>query len=156
MDIHRRKHGLLRRKQLIDWLNENDLDEAGYEQFLREGWLARTAIDMSARQLDGHILAELKAADAYRALQQRADAKRQALSGNSGTADNTTADGVSDLHLLNWYFEQCLGQAVPDDLDDHARSIGLASRAELCRLLRCEREYLSMTGGQDLHDGEDD
>ena len=38
----------------------------------------------------------------------------------------------------------------------YARAIGLASRAELCRLLRCEREYLSMTGGEDLHDGEDD
>ena len=156
MDIHRRKHGLLRRKQLIDWLGENDLDEATYEQFLREGWLARIAIDMSARQLDGHILAELKAADAYRALQQRADAKRQVLSGDTGTTDNPAGDGISDLHVLDWYFEQCLGQAVPDDLDAYARAIGLASRAELCRLLRNEREYLSMTGGQDLHDGEDD
>ncbi len=155
MDAHRRKTGLLRRKQLFRWLTENDLNEAAYEQFLGEGWLARTAAQLSSRQLDGHILAELKASDRYQALKQRADAKRQMVSGAIQDAVSPARDRINDLKLLDWYFKQCLDLPVPEDVDAYARSIGLASRAELCRLLHCEREYLSMTDDRDLYDFED-
>lgn len=156
MDAHRRKGGLVRRKQLIQWLTENDLNEAAYEHFLSEGWLARTAVQMSARQLDGHILAELKASDRYQALKQRAEAKRLASPGENPTVVSPAIDGIIELQLLDWYFEQCLDLPVPEDVDAYARSIGLASRIELCRLLHCEREYLSMTDDKELYDFEDD
>ena len=156
MNIHRTNSGLLRRKQLIQWLIENDLSEAAYEHFLGEGWLAKTAVQLSSQQLDGHILAELKVSDRYQALKQRAQAKRQMVPGGSQAAGSPVTDGISDLKLLDWYFEQCLDLPVPEDVDAYARSIGLASRSELCRLLHCEREYLSMTGDKDLYDLEDD
>lgn len=156
MNAHRRKGGLLRRKQLTQWLTENDLNEAAYEHFLNEGWLARTAVQMSSRQLDGHILAELKASHGYQALKQRAEAKRQALPRGNPTEVSPAIDGISELQLLDWYFEHCLDLSVPEDVDEYARSIGLSSRTELCRLLHCEREYLSMTDDRDLYDFEDD
>ena len=45
--------------------------------------------------------------------------------------------------MTAWYFEQQLGRRVPDDLDDYARRLALAGKAELYILLH--REYLYVT-----------
>ncbi len=125
MDIHRKEAGLLRRTQFTKWLDDNDLDETAYLQFLSENRLARTALEISTRQTDGHILAELKASDRYHVLKQRAEAKRKALSGANLAVPGAEMDGVSELKLLDWYFGHCLDQPVPEDVDEYARSIGL-------------------------------
>ena len=81
---------------------------------------------------------------------------RKALSGANLAVPGAEMDGVSELKLLDWYFGHCLDQPVPEDVDEYARSIGLASRSDLCRLLHCEREYLNITSGKELRDFEDD
>ena len=140
MGRHRGENRLARRSDLAAWLDRNGLDEADYEALVTESHLAAAGSDLPPDALSRHLVAELKWTGTFAGLRDRAAAKARAL-GNGGPAPA----GPERLRAVVWYFEERLGRAVPDDLDGHARTLGLEGRDELCRIL--EREYLYWRSG---------
>jgi hypothetical protein len=49
--------------------------------------------------------------------------------------------GMTEAELWRWFFEQRLGQPVPEDLDRHARDSGFADVDALRRAVLRERCY---------------
>lgn len=138
MSRHRTRNNLLRRRALDEWLDGNDLGEQEYELLLGESHLIETGATLSPDALARHLLAELKWAGEFAALKHRAIGKARILDAAGPAAGGTSP--ADRLKAVLWYFEERLGQAVPDDLDGYARSLGLEGRGELYRIL--EREYL--------------
>ncbi|MFA3916261.1 TfuA-like protein [Ruegeria hyattellae] len=149
MDRHRSQVGLAQRRDVLHWLDANDLDEAGYEDFLSGAALSDEIRSLRVDRLEPHMLSALRWADEYSGLKARAEAKKTALQ----VAENREFSGQDRLRLLIWYFEDHLGQPVPDDLDLHAQSLGLADREEFCTLVA--REFLYSQGGGDAAEAPD-
>ncbi|MEX0351562.1 MAG: TfuA-like protein [Paracoccaceae bacterium] len=136
MDRHRSGARLTQRSDVLRWLEVNDLDETGYEEFLVHAALADEILSLRSDRLVPHMLSALRWTGDYAKIKARAEAKNAVLHG-AETRDFSAQDR---LRLLIWYFEDRLGQPVPEDLDGHALSLGLADREEFCRLV--EREFL--------------
>ncbi|MGI9369947.1 MAG: TfuA-like protein, partial [Ruegeria sp.] len=138
MALHRQKLGLSRHRDLIEWLQENDLDEAGYEDLLRGSHQMETVISENGTELETQILAELKWTGDYARLNERAKEKAKFF---KDVQSSTASFAANDrLHVLMWYFETVLGTTMPEDVQAYARSLGLAEREEFCKLV--EREFL--------------
>ena len=138
MSRHRSLNHLMRRRDLGKWLEGNNLDERDYEALLGESHLIKAGSAMPPDSLARHLLAELKWTGEFSALMLRAIDKARVL--DAAGPDTAGSSPAARLKLVIWYFEERLGQAVPDDLDGYARSLGLEGRDELSRIL--EREYL--------------
>lgn len=149
---HRTRHGLMRRRDLATWLEQNEITERQYEILTRDSRLARAGAELSPEALSRHVIAELKWSGEFAALNRRALDKEAVLAGapDPEPAGRATA---RQLNLVVWYFEQRLGETVPEDLDDHAQSLGFGSRQDLYRVL--EREYLYCLMRQDDADGDE-
>ena len=78
--------------------------------------------------------------DEFARLAARARDKQAALEAEG--MDHPTLDDrpAAPPRLRAWYFEQRLGQPLPDDIDAAARELGFVDRADLDRALR--REWL--------------
>lgn len=148
MHRHRSQNRLLGRRELRDWLADNELDERDYEALLGESRLIEAGSALPPVPLARHLLAELKWSGEFAALKRRAIEKARVLDAAAPGANSSSPS--ARLKPVFWYFEERLGQAVPDDLDGHARSLGLEGRDELYRIL--EREYLYC---QSVQDGEE-
>ncbi len=146
LDRFRTSHGLFRRAELDRWLERNDIGADDFERLMDDQ--ARLAIytEFIDHTLDGPLLAQLRLDDRYAALAARAGDKQRALEA-AGRAEAGPADcGLAPPQLVLWYFEERLGQAAPDDLDEAAHGLGLADRSALYRLLAREYLFLSANG----------
>ncbi len=137
MALHRQKLGLKRRQDLIEWLQENDLDEAGYEDLLSSSHHMESVISNNCTELQTQIMAELKWSGDYARLNERAKAKAKFFDNAQASAAGFAAK--DRLNVLMWYFESLLGTSMPEDLQAYAQSLGLAEREEFCKLV--EREF---------------
>jgi hypothetical protein len=123
------------------WLRANDLDELRMSGLLddeaRVAWMkSRAALDAS-----GYIIDQLRVSGDYPRLMARARDKQQSLAAR-GLEDAGASDAGLDLdELVRWYFEERLGQSVPDDLNEYCRTYGIESRAALERALGREFCY---------------
>ncbi|MDP5217179.1 TfuA-like protein [Ruegeria sp. 2205SS24-7] len=149
MDRHRAQAGLAQRRDILHWLEANDLDESGYEDFLGSAALTDEIRALRADRLEPHMLSAMRWAGNYTDLKARAQAKKAALRG----VENGAFAGHDRLRLLIWYFEERLRQPVPEDLDEHAQTLGLADREEFCTLVA--REFLYSQGGGDAAEAPD-
>jgi hypothetical protein len=139
----RSRFGTYRRRDIDQWLVENDLDDAGRAQLI--------AGEVRLRQLDralgplaaAHVLAHLRATGQYPRYASRARAKAQVLARTGGGSEQV--DGLTRFRLAVWYFEHRLGGRIPDDLDEYAASRGFADTDAFYRALWRECRYL--TGG---------
>ncbi len=138
MALHRQNLGLKRRQDLIEWLQENDLDEAGYEALLSSSYHMESVISDNGTELKTQVLAELKWSGDYARLNKRAKAKAKFFDNAQASAAGFTAK--DRLNALMWYFESLLGTSMPEDLQAYAQSLGLAQREEFCKLV--EREFM--------------
>jgi hypothetical protein len=148
MSRHRSRNRLLKRRELGEWLESNDLDERDYEALLGESRLIEAGAAQPPGSHTRHLLAELKWAGEFALLKHRAIDKARVLDAVGPAAGVPSPAG--HLKSVLWYFEERLGQVVPDDLDDYARSLGLEGREELYRIL--EREYLYCKSVQDAQE----
>ncbi len=138
MALHRQKLGLKRRRDLIEWLQENDLDEAGYEDLLSSSHHMESVISDNGTELETQVLAELKWSGDYARLNERAKAKAKFFDNAQASAAGFAAK--DRLNVLMWYFESSLGTSMPEDLQAYAQSLGLAEREDFCKLV--EREFM--------------
>ncbi|WP_323780918.1 TfuA-like protein, partial [Leisingera sp.] len=136
LNRHRETLKLFRSHDLKRWLAENGLTADRYEALLGETVLAGTAVNALDRDLDLHLLAELRQADAYARLNSRAVSKSQWLAERGG--DQPEQDRV---HLTVWYFETRLQREVPDNLAKYAAGIGLGTLDDFYALIRREFMY---------------
>ncbi|WP_282152086.1 TfuA-like protein [Ruegeria atlantica] len=132
MTDHRAKAGLSHKAHLMEWLDSNDLNLAGYEDMLADAARIDAAVAARLRHLDGPLLAELKRTGKYVELRDRAVAKSNAA------VVNGPVSGADRLRMVLWYFEKSLGTDVPDNLDSYAISLGLTGRAALDDLIEAE------------------
>jgi hypothetical protein len=134
MEDHRANAGLSRRSDLMAWIEANDLTPEGYETMLSDAARIESAAASRAGRLDAQLLSELRRSDQYIGLKDRAASKaEQALP--------TGRSGVDRLRMLMWYFESRLDQAVPDDLDSYAVTLGLTGRDAFYDLIEAEFLY---------------
>ncbi|MEI4232316.1 TfuA-like protein [Roseovarius sp. D22-M7] len=141
MDRHCRRQGLSRRKAVLRWLDENDLDTQSYEAFLHDAALVEETVATRSARLAPHFLAELRWSGTYSELKDRANDKARVIDGKGcATASPESPDR---LRMLIWFFESRLGLPVPDDLEAYAVLIGLATRDELFDLVAREFMYAS-------------
>ena len=153
LNSHRQAHGLLRSRGLQDWLTANGLTAPQYEAVLAE--TAETAAAVSAMQdgLEAHMLAELQMAGAFAALKIRSDTKDKQI------AVQAQSDGpvqnAERLQVTAWYFESCLQQEIPEDLEAHAASIGIGAE-EFFELIRREFMYHQGCKTRPASDGVDE
>jgi hypothetical protein len=130
----RSRRGFMRQTDVIRWAGENGTDLAGVELILEDN----ARIEALARDRDVALhqgmLDRLRELDLYSGYREQALARRRSAS---------TSAPVPRALLAVWYFEKCLGQAVPEDLADYAASIGLASVDKFYELLA--RDYTFTT-----------
>ncbi|NVK15745.1 MAG: TfuA domain protein, core [Rhodobacteraceae bacterium] len=138
MNRHRQKHGLYRSRDLQTWLEANGLTAAQYEAEL--GRAAQTAAATVAVQdgLDPSLLSELRLAGAYAELKLQAEAKEKQLA--ELVQPDAPLQRAERLQAAAWYFEICLQQDVPEDLEAHAAGIGIGAE-EFFELIRREFMY---------------
>ncbi|MBQ4825468.1 TfuA domain protein, core [Leisingera sp. HS039] len=136
---HRETLQLFRSRDLQQWLAENGLTADGYEALLGETALAGTAVNTLGKQLDLHLLAELRQAGAYAQLKSRAISKSQRLA----ELDQRGSDQPEQdrLRWVVWYFETRLQRGIPEDLGEYAAGIGLRDLDEFYALIRREFMY---------------
>ncbi len=91
--------------------------------------------------LDRHLLAHLRERGDYQRLQDRAHRKREALAASDGPPSETELSGLQTLQLQDWYFEQRLGRAMPNDLDAYIEQLGFADQDAFNRALLHEYVY---------------
>lgn len=140
----RRALRLFSRSKLETWIGANDLDERSFE-WLVETEAHRHAIAGSDRRLlEQYLLDELRLSDRYRQLAERARDKAQKL----GSGLEGSLRGLPNTAQLRaWYFEHCLGCAIPDDVGAFAESLGFSAPAQLDRALLQEFVYTRLAGG---------
>lgn len=139
MAAHREALGLYSSKSLREWLDDNGLTAAAYEDWLGEAALAGSVADSLNGKLASHLLAELRRAGVYAGLKMRALSKEQYLE-----TQEPLPGPLSDaerLQLTAWYFETLLQGDVPDKLGEYVESIGCRSRDEFFELIRREFMY---------------
>lgn len=140
----RERLGLFRRADLDAWLRQHHLDDAAFEQMMRnEALLDRFSKD-EARQIGAHILDQLRLDGRYAELAAKAEDKRRVLEGSGGQEPGAKNIPLALTALRAWYFESRCRRPMPDDIDDYARRIGFANLDAFDRALR--REYLYVMG----------
>ncbi|UWQ79026.1 TfuA domain protein, core [Leisingera sp. S132] len=138
LNRHRQKHSLYRSRDLQTWLQANGLTAAEYEAEL--GWAAQTASATVAvqRGLEPSLLSELRLAGAYAELKLQADAKDKQFA--EPLQPDAPMQRAERLQAAAWYFESCLQQDVPEDLEAYAAGIGMGVE-EFFELIRREFMY---------------
>lgn len=114
----RARKGLLTHSALLQWLNENGLDGAAFEKLLDEE-LRLEGAGASGRGLGTYIIAELQLTGGYSALARRAGHKQELVGEVRGRR-------LSVMQARLRYFEDILGQPVPDDIAQYAEDAGFA------------------------------
>ena len=142
MEEHRAKAGLTRQSDLMAWIKANDLTTDSYEAMLRDWARVKLSTAARAERLDALLLSELRRTDQYAGLRDRAVKKAEHVT-------PSVKAGSDRLHLLIWYFESCLDQDVPDDLESYAASLGLTGRDAFYDLIETEFLYCHKDMGSD-------
>lgn len=138
MNSHRQQHQLFRSRDLQDWLEANGRTAAQYEADLLETALAAEAVSSLQDELLPCLLAELRLEGAFAGLKARADAKEKAIAGQA--LPDAPAGHAERLRMAAWYFETCLHQDIPENLNAHAAAIGTGVE-EFFELIRREFMY---------------
>ena len=132
--------GLLRRPDIDDWCLQNDLQAADFERLLDDEARLDSLTSRLDTDLGRDLLDQLRLDGDYARRAARARDKRMTLA-RRGQEDAAPADvGLTPIALVAWHFERRHSVAVPDDLEAHARRLGLAGLANFYRLLL--REWL--------------
>lgn len=139
MSAHRESLGLFSSSNLRQWLDDNGLSAAAYEDWLGDAVLAESVAAPLNGQLAPHLLSELRQAGAYAGLKSRAMSKELYLDAHGPPSGPVTEQ--ERLPLAVWYFETLLQRDIPNRLDEYLETIGCRSRDEFFELIRQEFMY---------------
>jgi hypothetical protein len=138
------------KRQLFDsaaveaWASQNALLPEDFARLMEDEGLRRRMEALAEPQRDAYLLDHLRVSGAYVALAERARQKNTSFRA-AGVEHLSWGDvGVTEDEVLRWYFEERLGQRLPDDLAGYARDTGFGSVHAFCRAIL--REYCFVTG----------
>lgn len=140
LDRLRARHGLFRRADLDQWLKARDLDAARFEQLIADEAQLESLAARTASGLEDRLLDHLRLQGDYPRLAERARAKQTMLAAQGLEHPRPEDIGVTPAAILAWYFEDRLGEPLPDDVEAAARELGFADRDHFYRALL--REWL--------------
>ena len=125
------------RTQLLTYMARADIDEARLTALL-ESVSRVDHIRNAAGDLRSDIIDQLKLDGGYFSLLEHANLKQAATHSTAAEAD---APDVLPPQLLAWYFEDQLGQSIPQRLDDFLSRIDLDNSDDFYRLIRADYLY---------------
>jgi hypothetical protein len=144
------RHGLFSRAALDRWLETNAIDGGQLERMVDQEAQLEAIGARAAPGMSGQLLDELRLRNDFSRFAERARSKQEFLEAHG--LDHPDTD---DSHLpppavtRAWYFEQLLGQPLPDDVDAAARELGFVDRADFDRALRREWLYSRAKSARD-------
>jgi hypothetical protein len=147
--------GLFSRSQLQGWMSGNDLDEKSFDRLVEQEARLQVFALGSKRTLSRFLLDELRLSGRYQALSDRARDKADRLKELAASPQPRDLAAPNAVQLRIWYFEDRHGQAIPEDIEAFARSLGFDRGAQFDRALLNEWMY-SNVASRRRSDGEDD
>jgi AraC-like DNA-binding protein len=142
--------GLLSRKDIDDWLAQNHLGPLEFDRLMKEDARLKALQARTAPALNRYIIDHLRASGEYAELAARARDKKEAL--DALEMNEVEPDGLSAMRLTVWYFEQRLGQDLPDDVHRYAADIGFADPAAFQRAVLREYQFVLAAEQKDSQD----
>jgi hypothetical protein len=140
----RDRFAMSRRRDIDQWLVENDLDNAGRADLIADEARLRH-LDRALGSLAApHIVSHLQVTGQYPHYAARAKAKAKTL---AQIGEDSKLDEATRFGLALWYFEQRLGGSIPNDLQQYAANMGFADTDALYRALWREYRYLTAGAG---------
>ena len=134
------ERGLRTPEEIGHWLGAQRLDVDGLTALISRHAQIQRVETLFRDDILAQIPDALRAAGLYGRLAARAEDKRGWLA-DADLLNPATADwGQDEAALLHWHFTERHGEAVPADLEAHARALGLANRHAFLQVL--VREYL--------------
>lgn len=131
----RTRRGLMRQADVANWARENGTDLAGVERLVADNARIETLARARDADLRQGMLDRLRELDRFAGYRERALA-RQRLPARLPAS-------MPRALLAAWYFEKHLGLPVPEDLANHAASLGLANVDKFYELLAREYTFAS-------------
>ncbi|MES0881766.1 TfuA-like protein [Roseibium sp. SCP14] len=146
----REKHGLYSTQQLKSWCEKNGLDESGLRTLLEEEARIEELGRHVALKAPQFMLSELKIDGAYQTLNRRVKLK----SDLDRQPDNRVENGQDSLPasagLRLWYFETCLGDRLPESIDEHLGKIDIEEQSKFDSMLAREYSFRQSSIWDDL------
>ncbi|WP_441289036.1 TfuA-like protein [Sorangium sp. KYC3313] len=108
-----------------------------------------TATDSAGAPVPDEALVEelrLAGTGTYQSFAARASGKQRLLAAHGASSAGLAEAALPEQELLRWYFEEQLGQPVPDDLAAYAHRVGFDDVNALRRALALELLYVQWTG----------
>jgi hypothetical protein len=143
----RARLGLYVRADLDRWMAQNDLDATSLERLVADETAVRDLRERSSSGLAPYIVDELRLSGAYERLAERARKKSDAI------AATRAAFGMASSRpplLRLWFFEERLGQPLPEDIGTFARRLGFANAAQFDDAVQRERQFLEAEAGDKI------
>jgi hypothetical protein len=138
---------LFSRDLLQAWMKRNLLDEASLQRLIAQEAELQSLSIGSSHSIGPFLLDQMRLSGAYERLADRARHKADALRHlEADDADVPLMFGPDAMQLRMWFFEHRLGRPMPDDPEDFAHGLGLASAAEFDRALWREWMYSRQDG----------
>jgi len=133
----RQHNGLVNRPQLMDYMNKVSLNEASLTTLVENVGTMHEVRDL-AGSLVSAMLDLLRLDGLYLPLLASATEKVEML---GDPATYLQQSGLLPPQLLAWYFEQKLGQPMPEPLENHLTAIGLENRDDFYRIIAGDYLY---------------
>jgi hypothetical protein len=125
-----------------DWLSRHDLSRQSYRELVESQANLSWFRDRYRDEIGRHLLDELRIAGKYELVSQRAAHKQRVLAERGLVSPTLEEFGLDGTRLIQWYFGERLGGAVPVDLPAAVRELGLGERSDL--ELEALREFAYM------------
>lgn len=140
----RAKHHLHDEAQLTAWLQANHLSPVDFQRLMEDEARLHWVYTVAQPDIEQHLSDQLRVTNQYAAFVNRARDKQQRLVALG--LDNPAFDevGITEDALLQWYFVEQLGQAIPNKLAEYARQLGFEHEHALKRSIL--REYCYKRG----------
>lgn len=145
----RRRNGLWSRAALENWAQTNDLDREGFDRLIETEAIIEQQSTSAGAKLDIFLLDVLRSSGRYEALARRA-AEKTAVDDGEGSRGIET---LTPAFLIDWFFEQRLGRALPHDPDEVSKELGFATFEGFVAALAREYRYARRDSGVTAVDG---
>jgi hypothetical protein len=134
-------HGLGRRAELNNWLAENDLEEFEFNRLVDAEAHLAAASQIEEPVLTRILIDELRLANKYRALRNRAERKHAACKAEANELNSETLP-PSVVELRVWFFRERLGLGFPESLEGYAQQLDFRDCHEFDSAIRREWVFL--------------
>jgi hypothetical protein len=147
----RRARGLHDAAQTWAWLDAQRLDRDGLETLVREQTRAQVVRQLFAGELERALLAELRSTDAFPALAQRAQHKRDLLREHGLDDPDLESCGLDERELIDWYMAEIGATNTHDQVMALSAQLDCKDGHAFLRLIMREYLYRKLASAAGAH-----